>query len=550
MKQTFVIPLLLFVAVVALCWMNDFFRSPSPYAYPDSASRRLEVLSAPPILTNIRHRGARYNLTAMRLNMANRNFSTLSRFNTIPLKPPPPPTERSCLLPATMRHKILLFVDHQFFTHFLNWKAHYIDVCGEKHLPRLEIICMDQAVVEKVETEARMVCSPHSFLLTNETFHFKHQIVWRYRMTIIVRYLQQDVSLLLSDLDALWRNDPYPDFVRYLDQGHSIIASRGLWPQDLSDRWGAALCMGFIFIRSSPVTTKLMQDVLELMQETTPDDQKAINTILFRRNITWSQSFLPLLHNPDPDIGTVVLPKTDTKEASTISSSLLLGPFSPFGSSLRPQHNTITTTTTAHDVKTESTTILLLPHNLYMRNCSHHRTRAIAPIISNRIRQRIAQVTVAHCVAAPGNAYKKFLHLQYMGMWHEGVPIPLKNETQPKIPNDSLSRKMGRARVSNSTAAVLEWRQTVMKELEAFRARSGSSSSPPPLLFARAGPAQSSTSAASTASEAEEDVNTEHDYPSNTESAKNGLMRTREHPRGPLVALQQRYGKRMKKNPV
>jgi hypothetical protein len=48
----------------------------------------------------------------------------------------------------------------------------------------------------------------------------------------------------------------------------------------------------------------------------------------------------------------------------------------------------------------------------------------------------------------------------------------------------------------------------------------------------------------------EEDVVTEHDSPSNTESAKTALMRTREHPRGPLLALQRRYGKRPMKTPV
>lgn len=355
-----------------------------------------------------KHRGAKFNFSASRIS-AGRNAT---RFSTVPLTPPSPPTSSSCLLPG-VDHKILLFVDYQFFTHFLNWLAHFIDVCGSPYLHRLEVICMDQLVVEKIDGDTRVHCSDNSFLLTNETFHLRHQIVWRHRMSVIVQNLQQNISLLLCDLDALWRHDPYPDMRRYIANEHNIIASRGLWPQTLSDRWGATLCMGFIFIRPTHFSMSLMQSVLKLMEETIPDDQQAINTILYRWNISWSQPYLPLLKNPYPDFGYV-----------------------PFDNS--------------------NQSIALLPHDFYMRNCSQRKSRAISPLLSHKIRVQIKSVTVAHCVAAPGNSYKKFLHLQYMGMWHGGVPEPLRNETLAVIPQDVSLRRVRRVNVYNNSSNMMD----------------------------------------------------------------------------------------------
>lgn len=69
-------------------------------------------------------------------------------------------------------------------------------------------------------------------------------------MDLLINYLQNGTSIILCDLDALFRADPFPALSQ-LQTKSQFIASRGLWPRNLSDRWGATLCMGFIYFKAS-----------------------------------------------------------------------------------------------------------------------------------------------------------------------------------------------------------------------------------------------------------------------------------------------------------
>ena len=56
----------------------------------------------------------------------------------------------------------------------------------------------------------------------------------------------------MIDTDALLLKDPWPLFEKYPDG--SIVASQGKFPSELSAKWGTALCVGVILIRSSNQT--------------------------------------------------------------------------------------------------------------------------------------------------------------------------------------------------------------------------------------------------------------------------------------------------------
>jgi hypothetical protein len=59
-----------------------------------------------------------------------------------------------------------------------------------------------------------------------------------------------DVAMI--DTDALLLKDPWPLFEKYPESG--IVASQGKFPNELNAKWGTALCVGVILIRSSNQT--------------------------------------------------------------------------------------------------------------------------------------------------------------------------------------------------------------------------------------------------------------------------------------------------------
>lgn len=431
----------------------------------------------------------------MRRDRAARN---VSRFTLAPLPRPPLPTNLSCLLSnssadaSPINHKVLLFVDFPFFTLFLNWLAHFTDVCGQQRHSSLEVVCMDERVVSHIAAR-NLSCSAHSFLLSNESFHNKHLLVWGRRMDIVIHYLQRNTSILLSDLDALWRKDPYVELKQLHTQGYQLIASRGSWPQQFSAQWGATICMGFMYLRPSPFTIHLMNSTRNLMLNTTPDDQQAINTILGTWRVRWSVMPMPLLDSVKVDFGRVPWPPASTATEGAASSSNAVGLFNATGGQEEDY------------LSVKGVSIALLSHSQFMRNCSRSRSRSRAPMLSNKIRKTIRDLTVAHCHVAPGNAYKKFLSLQTIGLWHTGVPLPLMNETKPVIPNDRIRNSHNninlRSWVNNTNAIRNLWRNGTAilnygdREVHLRRGANGKIETvfnrPPPQTFRRPPPPSS-----------------------------------------------------------
>jgi hypothetical protein len=130
-------------------------------------------------------------------------------------------------------------------------------------------------------------CSIHSF--SDVTFEATNNIrtinqIWYKRLSILISMLKEAPNnFFLLDVDALWINDPFP----YLQSIHrqytyfqpsspkkstktakgtiQIIASRGNWPTNIYERWGATLCMGFFYLTNNQFNQNLIEKARTLL---------------------------------------------------------------------------------------------------------------------------------------------------------------------------------------------------------------------------------------------------------------------------------------------
>lgn len=249
--------------------------------------------------------------------------------------------------------RVVTFLDAAYFPVFKNWLLYYVNVCGLQQLQpqRLEIVCMDTPSHDLLRT-LRLTCSPNSIDRRRHTSSWstenlrptkpaaregsfqsskssstaspspKKTGLWLQRMRILHHLIiHLGYSVLLVDVDALWLQDPFPSLFPHLLGGTTVsefdvVASRGRWPETISQQWGATLCMGLVFFRSNRFTHSLLNATLNTMlhamhpTETTPphqtlppssvtsqdlsnmlvDDQQAINQVLCSLQMKWRRS--------------------------------------------------------------------------------------------------------------------------------------------------------------------------------------------------------------------------------------------------------------------
>jgi len=113
------------------------------------------------------------------------------------------------------------------------------------------------------------------------------QTLWFARWQLLLRLLQQDVDVLLSDADAILIRSPKEILKEVGRNGADISGQRGTFPNWVAQVWGgAALCMGFSFWRSTQAT-KLFAVHMNGVIMKTGDDQIAVNVALEQLNIKW-----------------------------------------------------------------------------------------------------------------------------------------------------------------------------------------------------------------------------------------------------------------------
>ncbi|RYH03681.1 hypothetical protein EON65_47245, partial [archaeon] len=134
-------------------------------------------------------------------------------------------------------HKILLFVDSAFAELFRNWLYYYTQVCAQHNIvtQQLMVVCIDGDVSEKVQglnvtchdEYSKMVQQATQQAILNSlpsqdinvTLWRKlvkkkpvvRHVIWMKRLEIVSVLLQRGEDVLLSDLDAIWLQNPYAD---------------------------------------------------------------------------------------------------------------------------------------------------------------------------------------------------------------------------------------------------------------------------------------------------------------------------------------------------
>jgi len=272
-------------------------------------------------------------------------------------------------------HRVVIFVDTSMIDVFMNWLIFYSSTC-RGNLNHLDIICMDKRTKVMVKSIGISCNDDHSFTLNTkllEKNHMKLKTIWLRRLHILYKYMIMGSDVIFSDGDAIWLKDPtsYISKLNLLNPQPQLIASRAWYPQRLFKKWGASLCMGFIYFKAGPFTldfTNTMIEDLHLqmkVNDTKPDDQVAANYILDQWNITWPRKMV-VGANSIPDIGTVNRNSTAYK-------------------------------------------IVLLPHSQFMRKC-HAMT-------SGEILQAIDNATVVHCRLPTGSGSKKESRMKALSLW-------------------------------------------------------------------------------------------------------------------------------------
>ena len=133
----------------------------------------------------------------------------------------------------------------------------------------------------------------------------QRDFVWLARMELAQALLRDGgVDVLMSDIDAHWLKDPLPVVRQHVAMGAHIVSSRATrWPTEQASKWGAVLCMGFVYIRSAPQSVAFIERVVDDMRASErPDDQVTVNRVL-------DEEGLPLSAKPDgrePDSATTV----------------------------------------------------------------------------------------------------------------------------------------------------------------------------------------------------------------------------------------------------
>lgn len=273
-------------------------------------------------------------------------------------------------------HRVVIFVDTSMIDVFMNWLIFYSSTC-RGNLQHLDVICMDKRAKVMVKSIGISCNDDHSFTLNTkllEKNQMKLKTIWLRRLHILYKYMLSGSDVIFSDGDAIWLKDPTP-YISKLNLGIApspqLIASRAWYPQRLFKKWGASICMGFIYFNAGPFTidfTNTMIEDLHLqmkVNDTKPDDQVAANYILEQWNITWPRKMV-VGANSIPDVGIVSRNNSDFK-------------------------------------------VVLLPHSQFMRKCHSMTSREILLAIDN--------ATVVHCRLPTGSGSKKESKMKALSLW-------------------------------------------------------------------------------------------------------------------------------------
>ncbi|CAM9585429.1 unnamed protein product [Laminaria digitata] len=164
----------------------------------------------------------------------------------------------------------------------------------------LYLMCMDDVSVE-IFAALGIRCVPLSALSFNTI-----RDVWRMRVRVLSCLVMAGNDVIMSDADALWLRDPMEYFSLPEVRNSSVVASRGNLPFNISNRWGATMCLGFVLFRATGHGMDVLQKSMEKLVSRLGDDQIVANKVVDKLGVVWDEdSDMRLLNSTGLGRGTV-----------------------------------------------------------------------------------------------------------------------------------------------------------------------------------------------------------------------------------------------------
>ncbi len=235
----------------------------------------------------------------------------------------------------------------------MNWLIFFYHRCHNVSL--IYFICLDKAIETNLPKYG-LSCSHVHHLPAAQS----NNRLWLVRARVTKHLLEQGYDVLMTDSDAIWLQNPFLVLQRYQDS--DVVASRASFPEDISAKLGATVCMGFIYIRASNKTVMMWDEVYTFMSKTPrADDQRNFNQLL----VAWGIRY-------------------DTRPSYLKSLTPNLGSF---------------------ELKGQPVKLTLLPHAQFMRMCDPRR-------VGDTL-----QAVVAHCISPSKSESTKASSERVYGIW-------------------------------------------------------------------------------------------------------------------------------------
>lgn len=167
---------------------------------------------------------------------------------------------------------VITFINEDYIQIGQNWLAAIsaLDIKAP-----IRIVALDAATRDAFPADIVLYrpCNPRSLAA-----------LWQHRIHVLNEILAESHSIIHSDADAIWLQNPLPILE---DCGTEMIFSQGtIWPPDVHERQGLVLCCGFFYLANT-VAVQDFFNAVERQMVIDQDDQTAINRLLEKAGVTW-----------------------------------------------------------------------------------------------------------------------------------------------------------------------------------------------------------------------------------------------------------------------
>lgn len=170
----------------------------------------------------------------------------------------------------------------------------WLDYYSKTGSRNLVVFCLDRRTAEFCRLQKI------AFYRVNVNLDDGLSPLWRKRLEIVSDLVEAGLSVILSDIDAVWLDNPTSDL---FDPRFDIIATQGtVYPRNVYAKIGVVACCGLICFNHSPRSIRFLRQCLSDFDRFN-DDQKAINNVLLDLGLSPDMSLanMPKTRLPIPD---------------------------------------------------------------------------------------------------------------------------------------------------------------------------------------------------------------------------------------------------------